>query len=343
MGRKSIPDLIKWRIIGISEQKNTSITKIARIIGVSRNCVRKTLDNFKLSGQVKDKPRIGRPKKFTSRDESFIFKSVRKNSKLSLRNIVTMFHNHAFNKTICAATIKKILDKKGIGSYIAVRKPLLSVMDRIKRRNWAKTRLNWTIDDWNKIIFTDESNFEMINRKGRVFVKRLKNEKYLSRFCVPRVQGGGGSLGIWGCFSGVGTGCCHIFGGRMNQQNYMNTLENYLFPSVYLLYGENSEWILQHDGAPAHRANSISSWLIENNITVLPWCPRSPDLNPIENIWAWIQSRMVKARMVNLEEFKQTLHELWLSIPNEMCTNLINSMPKRVLACYRSNGGHFKY
>ena len=42
------------------------------------------------------------------------------------------------------------------------------------------------------------------------------------------------------------------------------------------------------DGASAHTAHSVRDWLAEQDINVLPWCARSPDLNPIENIWSWM-------------------------------------------------------
>ena len=55
----------------------------------------------------------------------------------------------------------------------------------------------------------------VLNRKGRVWVKRLKNEKYLPQFITPRLQGGGGSAGIWGCFSYAGTSVKRIYTGRI--------------------------------------------------------------------------------------------------------------------------------
>ena len=114
---------------------------------------------------------------------------------------------------------------------------MLTILDRIKRRKWCKERLNWSIEDWSKVIFSDESNFEVINRKSRIIVKRKANEKYNKRYVVPRVQGGGGSVGIWGCISFKGTGCCKVYSGRMNQFMYKETLENELLPSVELMYG----------------------------------------------------------------------------------------------------------
>ena len=95
------------------------------------------------------------------------------------------------------AQLEGILIKKGIDCYVAARKPLLKVTDRIKRYKWCKERLHWTVEGWSKIIFNDESNFEMVNCKSRFIIKRLGSEKYKEKFCVPRVQGGGGSIGIW--------------------------------------------------------------------------------------------------------------------------------------------------
>ena len=60
------------------------------------------------------------------------------------------------------------MTSKKLKSYYATRKPLLKPTDRIKRRKWAKERLSWTDQDWAKVIFLDESNFEVFNRK--VFV-----------------------------------------------------------------------------------------------------------------------------------------------------------------------------
>ena len=50
-----------------------------------------------------------------------------------------------------------------------------------------------------RIVFSDESNYTVLNRKNKVIVRRHHNEKYNSRFIVPRLQGGGSSVGIWGC------------------------------------------------------------------------------------------------------------------------------------------------
>jgi len=73
-----------------------------------------------------------------------------------------------------------------------------------------------------------------------VWVKRLKNEKYLPKFITPRLQGGGGSAAILGCFSYAGTSVSKINTGRINQYLYIDTLEEFLLPSAQLLIGKNN-------------------------------------------------------------------------------------------------------
>ncbi len=73
--------------------------------------------------------------------------------------------------------MRKIFLNRGISSYTAQRRQLLRVTDRMKRRKWCKVRLSWSVEEWNRVIFSDESNFQVFNRKSKVMVKRLGSEK----------------------------------------------------------------------------------------------------------------------------------------------------------------------
>ncbi|RNA27687.1 hypothetical protein BpHYR1_020726 [Brachionus plicatilis] len=68
------------------------------------------------------------------------------------------------------------------------------------------------------------------------------------KFCIPRLQNGGGSAGIWRCISYKGTGICNIYTGRINQFVNINTLENNLLSSVELLFESNDPRVFQQDG-----------------------------------------------------------------------------------------------
>ncbi|GJP58008.1 hypothetical protein CLOP_g19920 [Closterium sp. NIES-67] len=95
----------------------------------------------------------------------------------------------------------------------------------------------------------------------------------------------------------------------------------------------------------AARTPGFVKWLQEQEFGVLEWPAGSPDLNPIEHLWAHLKRELVKHEtpptgMVDLWEREQ---EEWEKIPSEVCSNLIDSMPRRVKAVIRAKGQWTRY
>jgi len=58
------------------------------------------------------------------------------------------------------------------------------------------------------------------------------------------------------------------------------------------------------------------------------------DLNPIENLWSILKRKVLDHKVSNIHQLRDVVMEEWKRIPVATCEALVNSMPKRVKACY---------
>jgi hypothetical protein len=89
------------------------------------------------------------------------------------------------------------------------------------------------------------------------------------------------------------------------------------------------EWQLKHPGSPVN--------LLQGSP------PNSPDLNPIENVWAWAQARVNKMGCKDFEQFRKAVLDTLDNVPKHMLSNLFASMKKRVDVCISLAGGKTRY
>ena len=103
---------------------------------------------------------------------------------------------------------------------------------------------------------------------------------------------GGGSVMVWGGFFYYGS--CELAGlrGKENSRKYCDTLQNYLLPFAAATNGET--FMFQQDNAAINASCLTKQWLNANNLSLLPWIVRSPDLNPIEKLWAILAQNLYR-------------------------------------------------
>jgi hypothetical protein len=92
--------------------------------------------------------------------------------------------------------------------------------------------------------------------------------------------------------------------------------------------------VFMQDGAPAHTANMTISLLNQNFVKVWSknvWPGNSPDLNPIEHLWNYLQhSVFLEPRPRNRDDLVSRLQTTWKSVTAQQTERLIYSFPGRI-------------
>ena len=65
-----------------------------------------------------------------------------------------------------------------------------------------------------------------------------------------------------------------------------------------------------HDGAPCHRSRAVRQFLEQENVQVLDWLGKIPDLNPIKYLWNLINIKVAEKYPSNLNELQQVNKEI---------------------------------
>ena len=168
------------------------------------------------------------------------------------------------------------------------------------------------MEDWKRIIWSDETKINRIGSDGQEYVWKKAGEPLGDRQIRGTVKFGGGSLMVWGCMGWNGVGQLAEVEGRMDGEQYVAILNDHLLPSMEKSGIAEGDTIFQQDNDPKHTSKKAIEWLDNEDITVLEWPTQSPDLNPIEDIW-----ENLKKKLSAYDKPPPGLWELWSKVEIE--------------------------
>ncbi len=198
MGKTADLTVVQKTIIDTLHKEGKPQTFIAKEAGCSQSAVSKHV-NRKLSGRKK----CGRKRCTTNRENRSLMRIVKQNRFKNLGEL----HKEWTEAGVKAsrATTHRRVKEFGYSCRIPLVKPLLNHRQRQRRLTWAKEKKNWTVAQWSKVLFSDESKFciSFGNQGPRVW---RKGGEAHSPSCMKSSVKFPQSVMIWGAMSSAGVG-----------------------------------------------------------------------------------------------------------------------------------------
>ena len=247
-----------------------------------------------------------------------------------------------YGQQVGVQTIRRRIREYGLESGVARKKPYISRKNRKHRLKWAREHASWTSEDWRKVIWSDETKFNMFGSDGVVRVWRERGKSMDPKYLRGTVKHGGGSVMFWGCIGWNGVGPLYHIPGIMIKEVYVDILAKNLPLAARKLH-MRGRYIFQQDNDPKHTAMIVKQWFADNRVTVLEWPAQSPDLNPIEHMWSELERRCSGRNPRNKQDLIDMAMREWNLIEVPVVQKLIESMPNRIRAVIAAKGGPTKY
>lgn len=330
---------LRERALGML-QANMNVTAVARAVGCKRVAIYRLRQRFQQTGSSKDRPRSGRPKVTSPADDRFIRLRHLRNRFLPATSSTHVVQG----RRVSARTIRRRLRSADLRCRRPYKGLILTQRHRQERVRWCRARLRWRLNnEWSHILFSDESRFTLLHSDGRARVYRRQNERFADSCVQEHDRFGGGSVMIWGGITARRRTNLVFVEGNLTAVRYR---DNILATEVVNFLNQNGPGItFQHDNARPHTARVTQAFLQQQNIDVVPWPSKSPDLNPIEHIWDELNRRVRnrEQKPQNLVQLRQALQDEWNNMPQAVISRVAMSMRHRLQAVINAQGGHNKY
>lgn len=316
---------------------------VAFRLGVNQSTISRLQRRLRETGNVGRRRGQGRKRASSAVDDRFLQLSSLRNRTLTAPELQNNLETTRGIR-ISERTVRRRLAEGNLHARRPAMCPILSRRHRTTRLAFARQYVNWRIEDWEKVLFTDESRFSLKGADGRQRVWRRTGERYAECAITERDRFGGGSIMIWGGISLSGsTNLVVLDRPSVTAHSYIeDILQDHVVPFAF---GIGDDFLLMQDNARPHVAHITRDYLNAVGINTLDWPACSPDLNPIEHLWDELKRRLHarRPRPASLNELRQFLQEEWENLQQDFIGNLIGSMPRRLQAVIQARGGHTRY
>ncbi|GFV20096.1 transposable element Tcb2 transposase [Trichonephila clavipes] len=275
---EQLTDFDRGRIIGLREA-GWSNRRIGRHLGRSDMVVVRCWQQWITEGRVYRRGGSGRPRNTNDREDRAIKRVATSAPTTSLASIQRHLPPSR-HPVPSRETIRRRLTEVGLRSRRPLRRLPLTPHHRQCRLDFCRPRATWSVTDWRRVIFSDESRFSLSADDHRTRVWRRTGQRSDPAFIVGRHTAISQGVTVWGAISWDTRSSLVVLQGTLTARRYVDDI---LTPIVLPMLSSRPGAIYQQDNARPHTARLSQQCL--QGYDVLPWPARSPDLSPIEHVW----------------------------------------------------------
>lgn len=353
MNVKNSPETLRNRAIGMiiggMVQKD-----VAKSLEKPLRTIQRWWARYRRGEDLKHKAGAGRPTTVTREAKIVISKSLGK-IRHSTRKIAIKLKQKGHN--ISKSTVHRYLKENlGATAYKRPKVPKLTEKQRENRLKFCIERQNWDVEEWKRVLWSDESPFELFHPSSAQNDRVLSTDS--SKVPPREIIKNPPKVMVWAIMNHRALSELHFVLPKqmVNSQYYVEEILEKSYRIVVhrtrktgdiltkKLLPDMSRAIFMQDGAPAHTANRTQEWC-RNNMPAFwakgEWPGNSPDLNPIENLWSILLEKLNEMKpSTNLKQLADSLKVAWKNINPSILENIVAGMPARITKCIQLNGGN---
>ena len=325
----------RWEIIFLTSHKlgpQLSYKRVSKVVKCTPSTVQKWVMRWKETGEVEDEVGRGAKRKTTPKQDLAIAKAAKAAPEADASDLSVSLKRQRID--LSDRTIQRRLNEAGLSYGPVLKKPLLKIDHREKRLQFAQAHLD---DDFENIIFTDESTFRLFGFKKKVW--RRAGEPFVVRTVKHPAK-----VNVWGCFSSKGFGKLVLFTENMNAPLLVKIYNKGLLPSAAKWFsGEEDEWVLQEDRRSQTHLKVGQTMEAAEKRHPHGLASAVARFKSHRKGWAMMEVRVAQRKPQNLDALKRIIREEWKRLTPEFSTALVSSMKKRISAVIESSGDYTLY
>lgn len=322
------------------EQGERNASAAGRALGVSRRTMQSYFERLRRGASLDDLPRAGRPRILSSTFRRRLA-YLKRLDPMASAQVLAARYRARYDELVSVETVRAALHQLGYSWRLPRRRVLTSAQKR-ERVAFARAHLEHA---WDERASADECTFNLYRSGNRSWVRARTSDGEDEPTTPPLTERQlSVSVSIFAVIA-RGRKIAFAFLPRNWRPNdLVGVVHRNIEPHLRRLGGRARVYELMLDNDGRHFSPVWLEFVERQRLRVLrPWPANSPDLNPIENAFAWLKAYVERMAPTDERTLRQAIEAAWNALPAGHTVHMMDSMPARLRQCLRLHGGRVDY